>query len=126
MSQTAALLLLFIVLPLVVAPIVIAFVARRSPALPPGFRTSELLLDGEPAEAELLAWKNKGPFLFDSRPMVEFKLAVRTDAGERIDLVIVQSFPRAVLSQLAEGMTLDIRLSADHTAGAIVPPSTGA
>jgi hypothetical protein len=117
-SGSAVLLLLFIVLPIVVAPVVIWLVARQSPELPRALRISELLEHGEPADAELLAWKNKGPFLLDSRPMVACHVVVH--GGE--ELFITQSIPRPVLNKFVKGMTLDIRLSADHTAGAIVLP----
>ena len=118
MSGPAILLLLFIGLPIVVAPVVIWLVARQSPELPPALRISELLEHGEPAEAELLAWKNKGPFLLDSRPMVACHISVR--GGE--ELVITQSIPRPVLNKFVKGMALDVRLSPDRTAGAIVLP----
>jgi hypothetical protein len=111
--------LLFVLLPLVLAPLVIWFVARHSPDVPKAYRTSELLLDGEPAQAELLEWKNKGPFLLDSRPMVAFKLRI---IGEDVEMSITQSVPKPLLSGLSEGMTLDVRLSPDRTAGAIVLP----
>jgi hypothetical protein len=120
-SGTAALLLLFIVLPIVVAPIVIAIVARRSPVLPPGMRISELLEHGEPGDAELLEWENKGPFLFDSRPMVAFHLSVRCD-DEQFELDLTQSVPRQFVAGLSKGMMLDVRVSPDRTAGAIVLP----
>jgi hypothetical protein len=122
MSATAQLLLLFVVLPLIVAPIVIAIVVRRAPTVPPGHLISELLENGEPAEAELIAWKNKGPFLLDGRPMVAFNLSVRSE-DEAYQLVIVQSVPRPLIGRLVKGMTLDIRVSPDHTAGAIVLPN---
>lgn len=121
MSNSAALLLLFVVLPLIVTPIVVAVVVRRSPDLPAEYRISALLDHGEPATAELLAWKNKGPFLLDSRPMVEYKLAVRTSA-EPFELSVTQSTPRGAIAQLRPGMTLEVRLSADGRVGAIVLP----
>jgi hypothetical protein len=117
-SGTAWLLLLFVVLPFVVAPFVVSYVAKRGPTLPAGHRTSELLESGEPAEAELIEWKNKGPFLFEGRPMIEFKITVRGEG----DMTIVQSVPKPILTRLRQGMTLDVRLSADRTAGAIVLP----
>ncbi len=121
MSASTALLLLFVVLPIIAAPIVVAIVARRSPALPAGLRISELLEHGEPATAELLEWKNKGPFLFDGRPMVAFRLAVRS-SDEPFELIITQSVPRQLVARLSRGMTLDVRVSPDHIAGAIVLP----
>ena len=117
MSTNAALLVIFVVLPLIVAPVVVMFVARRSPAVPPEHRTSWLLENGEPMSGELVSWKNKGPFLLDSRPMVAFVITVD---GERVD--ITQSVPRGVIAKLSEGMTLDLRVSPDRRAAAIVLP----
>ncbi|MBA3654083.1 MAG: hypothetical protein H0W70_07795 [Actinobacteria bacterium] len=117
MSQPAALLLLFVVLPLVVTPIVVAIVVRRSPDLPPEYRTSWLLEHGEPVSGELVSWKNKGPFLLDGRPMVAFVVLV---AGERLDFT--QSVPRHVVGELSEGMTLDVRVSPDRRAAAMILP----
>jgi hypothetical protein len=118
-SGTAALLLLFVVLPLVVTPLVVLVVVKRAPDLPDEYRISSLLDHGEAASAELLSWKNKGPFLFDSRPMVEYRL--KLESGD--ELAITQSTPRSVVARLQEGMTVDVRLSADHLAGAIVLPA---
>jgi len=114
-------LVLFVLLPLVLAPLVIWFVARRSPELPVEYRISHLLEHGEPAHGELLEWKNKGPFLLDSTPMVEYRLRV-TDAGDPFELRITQSTPRRFVNRLQPGMSFDLRLSSDHTAGAIVLP----
>jgi hypothetical protein len=114
MSANAALLLLFVVLPLIVAPLVIAYVVRRSPEVAPEHRTSWLLEYGEATTGELVSWKNKGPFLFDSSPMVAF--VVMAD-GERIE--ITQSVPRTVIARLSEGMSVDIRRSPDRQAAAI-------
>jgi hypothetical protein len=116
-SQSTALVLLFVVLPIVLAPIVVAFVAWRAPAPPPGTRTSELLSDGEAATAELVGWRDKGAFL-ELRPMVAFELIVAGEAP--FELTVVQSVPRRLLSRLERGMTLDVRLSPDRAAGAIV------
>ena len=117
MSGTAWLLLIFIVLPIVVTPFVVSFVARRSPDVPVEHRTSWLLDHGEPMEATLVSWKNKGPFMLDGHPMVAFKLDVD---GAPVD--ITQPVSRAVVSRLSEGMTLDVRVSPDRRAGAIVLP----
>jgi hypothetical protein len=120
-SSGTVLVLVFIVAPLVLAPIVIGIVARTSPEVPPELRISELLEHGEAAQAELLEWKRRGPFLFDSRPMVAFRLSVRA-AGEPFELQLMQSVPRHFFNRLSKGMTLQVRVSPDHTAGAIVVP----
>ena len=117
MSANAALLLIFVVLPLIVAPIVVGYVVRRSPDVPPEHRTSWLLENGELASGELVSWKNKGPFLLDSRPMVAFVVLA---GGERFE--ITQSVSRAVIAKLTEGMPVDIRLSPDRQAAAVVLP----
>jgi hypothetical protein len=118
MTQTLALFLLFIVLPLVVAPIVVAVVARRSPELPNEYRTSSLLADGRPVTAQLTGWRNRAMFFLDRRPMVA--LSVTLDTGEA--LTITQSVPRPVLSKLRKGMDVEVRLAADGKAGAVVLP----
>ena len=41
---------------------------------------------------------------------------------ETVELVITQSVPRAALSRLHAGMTVDVRLSPDRRAGAVVLP----
>jgi hypothetical protein len=122
LSDSAALLLLFLVLPIVLAPVVVWIVARRAPTLPPTLRTSQLLLDGEPARAELLEWKDKGPSFLDRRPMVAFKLSVQpSDAGATpFEMTVTQSVPRPLLRQLMPGMEVDVRLGPDRGAGAIV------
>ena len=117
MSANAALLLIFVVLPLVIAPVVVWFVVRRSPELPSQYRISSLLENGEAMRGELISWKNKGPFLFDSRPMVAFRVAVD---GEVVE--ITQSVPRPVLARFSEGMMVEIRMSTDRRAAAIVFP----
>jgi hypothetical protein len=124
LSQTSALLLLFIVLPIVAAPLIVALVSWHGQTVPAGLRTSDLLRDGEPAEAELLGWKNRGLFL-DRTPMVAFRLAVQppgAPGADPIELAVTQSTPRPLLSGLSAGMTIEVRLSPDRTAAAIVWP----
>ena len=112
-----ALLLIFVVLPIVVAPIVVWVVSRRSPSLPPEYRTSELLAHGEIHRGEVLEWVNRGQFL-DPRPMVSVRL--RVDDAEPFELVVTQSVPRRLLGKLRAGANVEVRLSADHRAGAVV------
>jgi len=118
LSQSAELLLLFVVAPFFVAGIVIAIVVSRAETVPPELRTSALLENGEPARAELVDWRNRAMFFLDRRPMVAFRLSVH-GSGEPFELVVVQSVTRQVLSGLSRGMDVDVRLSADRTAGAI-------
>jgi hypothetical protein len=54
-TQTQALLVLFVLVPFVVAGIVIAFVSWRSSTDPPPVRTSVILATGHPATAQVLS-----------------------------------------------------------------------
>jgi hypothetical protein len=119
-TQAFYLVVLFVVLPFVVAAGAIRFVTWRSRHDPPPVRTSDLLAHGEPAEAEILSIKPMGGFL-DVRPMVRFGL--RVDAGQgaaAFDLEVTQSIPRAMLKGFSTGERIDVRLSADRSAGAVV------
>ena len=116
-SQGMALLILFVVVPVVAAVAVVAFVQWRSPRVPAGHLTSELLRDGTPAQATLLDWRTPGQSFLDRRPMVTLRVAVHDD--ESAELTITQSVPRAVLHRMKPGMRLDVRLSEDGLAGAV-------
>ena len=122
MNGTSALLLLFVVLPVVLGVVVIALVGRGGPTVAPELRTSSLLQDGEPAKAELLQWKRSGALFLDRRPMVAFRVRV---VGESTELTIVQSIPAGLVRDLEKGMTLDVRLSPDRSAGAVDLASFG-
>jgi hypothetical protein len=115
MSGTAWLLVIFIVLPIVVTPFVVAFVSRRSPEVPTEHRTSWLLEHGDATTGVLVAWKNKGPFLLDGHPMVAFTIDVE---GELVELT--QPVARDVLAKLDEGMPVEVRRSPDRAAAAIL------
>lgn len=117
-SQGTALLILFVVVPVVAAVAVIAFVQWRSPTMPAGYLTSELLRHGTPAQATLLDWKTPGQSFLDLRPMVTLRVAI--DDDEPSELTITQSLPRGVLHRMKPGMRLDVRLSKDGLAGAVV------
>jgi hypothetical protein len=118
-TQAVELLLLFVVLPFIVAALVIAFVSWRSGDGIPPVRTSEILASGVPGEAEVICVKAMGGFL-DVRPMVRIDLRVRADGGASFDLEVTQSIPRAVLRELSAGDVVEVRLTADHSAGAVV------
>lgn len=94
-----ALLILFVVVPVVAAVAVIAFEQWRSPTVPAGYLTSELLRDGTPATATLLDWQTRGQSFLDQRPMVTFRVAVHDD--EPAELTITQSVPRGVLHRMS-------------------------
>jgi len=131
LTQTGALVVLFVVLPFIVAAGVVAFVLWRSPSLPPELRTSALLAHGELSRGTLLDWRSRG-LLFDPRPMVALRLAIEPDTadvsdpagGQPFELTITQAVPRQLLGRLERGMSLEVRLSPDRTAGAVVLPGT--
>ena len=126
LTPATELLLLFIALPFAVGAIVMGLVSWRSQGGAPVHRTSVLLEHGEPARAELLELRTLGSFV-DVRPMVAFRLAVRTgpagDDADPFELVVTQPVARRVAAALQPGMVLEVRLSADHTAGALVMPA---
>jgi hypothetical protein len=120
LTQGQALVLLFFVLPFLVAGVVIALVAWRSSGGPAPVRTSAILAGGQPAEAEVLALKPLGTIL-DMRPMVRFSLRVNPGPNEEpFELVVVQSLPRAAAREIRPGDVVEVRLTADHSAGAVV------
>jgi len=128
-TQVQALVLLFVVLPFVVAPAVIGFVAWRSKGKPAPLRTSTILASGDPAEAEVISIKPLGGFL-DTRPMVRFGLRIQAGGAQEapFDLVITQSIPRSVAREFRVGDLVEVRVTADRSAGAIVwggPPADG-
>ena len=119
-TQAQGLVLLFVVLPFLVAGPVIAFVSWRWRGRPAPVRTSTILAEGDPAEAEVLAIKPMGGFL-DTRPMIRFSLRIRPGAGEDpFDLLVTQSMPRAVAREIRVGETVDVRVTRDHANAAIV------
>jgi hypothetical protein len=115
-----------VVLPFLVAGLVIAYVSWRSSHGPPPVRTSVILAEGQPAEGEVLAVRALGSFL-EVRPMVRFSLRVRPGGGEEpFELEVVQSLPRGAVRDIHKGDVVEVRLTPDHTAGAIVwgmPPA---
>lgn len=117
-SLGVTLLVLFVVLPVVLAYVVARFVQSRAEPFPEEHRTSVILRDGEPAQGQLLDWRTPAQSFLDRHPMVTFRVAVSGDAP--FEMSITQSVPQSVLRRLEKGMTVDVRLSADHLAGAIV------
>jgi len=125
-TQSQELVLLFVVLPVLVAPVVIGFVAWRSSGKPPPVRTSTILADGQPAEAEILAIKSMGGIV-DMRPMVRFSLRVTSGPDEApFDLEVTQSVPRGLVREFRVGASVEVRVTADRSAGAIVWGGPGA
>ena len=119
MTQSGALVVLFVFLPVVVGVVVMVLVGRHGPQPPAGTRTSEILAHGERAEGEVLAARQRGTPLF-LRPMVEIRLEVSPAQGEAFELTVVQSMARADLHELTPGRKLEVRLGPDRTTGAVV------
>ena len=128
-TQAQALLFLFVVLPVILAGVVVALVSWRSSSDPPPVRTSTILATGLPATAEVLSIKPVG-LLLDVRPMV--RLLLRVDAGPDealFELEVTQSLPRAVARAIRPGDVVEVRVTADRSAGAVLsgepPPAAG-
>jgi hypothetical protein len=120
MTQVQALVLLFVVLPFIVAAAVIGFINWRSSSDPPPVRTSTILETGEPGEGEVLGIRSFGGLL-DTRPMVRLDLRVTTPGSPAFDLQVTQSLPRPFARALRVGDHLELRVLRDRTAAAIVP-----
>jgi hypothetical protein len=121
-TQVQALVVLFVVLPFVVAAGVIAFISWRSSDGPPPVRTSDILATGDPGEAEVLAIRSFGGLL-DTRPMVRLDLRVATTADPAFDLQVTQSLPRPYARALRVGDRVEVRVLPDRSAAAVVPAS---
>lgn len=120
LSQVQALVILFVVLPFVLAAIVVPLVAWRSSRGPQPVLTSDILAQGLPGSAEITAVRTLGSVL-ELRPMVRFNLLVRAEAGgPPFDLEVVQALPRGVIGRFRPGAVVEIRLTPDHSAGAVV------
>ncbi len=125
LSSGTSLVLLFFVLPVAVGGIVMTLVSRRGPQVPAENRTSALLALGELAEGQVLDLRRLGSPL-DLRPMVAFRLEVHPIATSEpfpsFELVVTQAVPRHLAARLRPGLSLSVRLSRDHSAGAVVLP----
>lgn len=120
LNQNQALLLLFVVLPFALAALVIPFVAWRHKDDPKPILTSDILAHGVPGRAEVLSVKALGSIL-DMRPMVRFHLRVAGGAGEQpFELEVVQSLPRSVVPDFRPGDQVDVRVTEDRSAAAVV------
>jgi hypothetical protein len=111
---------LFILLPIALAAVLVPIMVWRSSRGPRPILTSEILANGVPGEAEILSVRPLGSIL-DMRPMVRFVLRVtdRADGGP-FELEVVQSLPRAVIGTFRPGDRVEVRLTPDHAAGAVV------
>ena len=119
LSQVQALVILFVLLPFLVAAGVIAFISWRSSGDPPPVRTSDILATGETGHAEILAIRSFGG-LFDTRPMVRLDLRITPRDGDVFDLQVTQSFPRAYARTLKPGDRVEVRVLADRAHAAVV------
>jgi hypothetical protein len=100
---------------------VVAFVTWRSSRGPAPIRTSQILAEGLPGEAKVVSVKvMSGPFL-DPRPMVRIGLEVTSGFDQPpFGLEVVQSLPRDVARRIRPGNTVEVRLTPDRSAGAVV------
>jgi len=125
LSGGTSLLLLFLVLPVVVGGIVMTLISRSGPQVPPEHRTSALLALGELADGHVLDLRRLGSPL-DMRPMVAFRLEVHpvatSDPFPTFELIVTQAVPRRLVARLHPGLLLAVRLSQDHSAGAVIVP----
>ena len=120
LPQGQALVLLFLVLPVALAVVVILFVSWRTSGDPKPVLTSEILAHGLPGEGEILSVKALGGIL-DIRPMVKFVLRVTAAPDEDpFELEVIQSLPRGVISEFRRGDIVEVRLTPDHSRGAVV------
>lgn len=120
LTTSQALVVLFVLLPLVLAAVIVPLASWRWSKGPKPVLTSEILATGEAGRAKIVSMKNLGGVL-DMRPMVRFTLQVKArDSGEPFDLVVVQSLPRALVGDYHPGDVVDVRFTADRLAGAVV------
>jgi hypothetical protein len=124
MSQVQALVILFVVLPFVVAGGVIGFINWRSRDEPAPVRTSDILATGDAGRAEILAVRSFGGLL-DTRPMIRLDLRITTGDGAMFDLQVTQSFPRPYARTLRPGDHVEVRVTADRAAAAVVASPAG-
>ncbi len=119
-SQADGLVLIFVVLPFVVAALLVPFMVWRNSRGPRPVLTSEILAGGVRGEAEIVSVRTLGSIL-DVRPMVRFQLKVRASAEEpAFDLEVVQSLPRYVIGEFRSGDVVEVRFTPDRAAGAVV------
>lgn len=122
-TTTVALLLLFVVLPFIVAGGVIAYISWRSDGGVPPVRTSDVLRDGDPVTAEVLSMRNLGTVL-DVRPMIRVRIRISPDGESPYELDVTQSVPRSGAREIRVGDRVKARVLADRSAAALVT-STG-
>ena len=107
------------------ALLVVPFVSWRHRNDPKPVLTSEILATGVRGTAEILSVRSLGNIL-DVKPMVRFVLRVTATGGpnggtgEPYELEVVQAIPRSLVGAYRPGDTVQVRLTPDRTAGAVV------
>jgi hypothetical protein len=120
LTQGQGLVLIFVVLPIVLAAVLVPLMVWRNSRGPRPVLTSEILASGVRGEAEIVSVRTVGSIL-DPRPMVRFQLKVKAAPDEPpFDLEVVQSLPRYVIGEFRSGEVVEVRLTPDRTAGAVV------
>lgn len=119
LSPVQALVILFVVLPIVAAAVIVPLVGWRTSKGPRPVLTSEILATGQPARGEILEVRSLGTIL-DVKPMVRFRLRVSAPADEPFDLTVVQSLPRSLVGRYRRGDVVELRVTSDRAAAAIV------
>jgi hypothetical protein len=120
LTQVQALVILFVLLPFIVAGGVIAFVSWRSSGGPPPVRTSDILANGHEGDAEILAIRSFGGLL-DTRPMIRLDLRITMGGEPPFELQVTQSLPRPYARGLRTGDRVQVRVLADRAGAAVVP-----
>jgi hypothetical protein len=111
---------LFVLLPFALAAVIVPLAVWRLSRGPTPVLTSEILDHGLPGNAEIISVRPLGSFL-ELRPMVRFVLRVTADSGgQPFQLEVVQSLPRSVMANFRAGDLIEVRLTPDHAAGAVV------
>lgn len=120
LSTTQALVVLFVLLPFVLAALVIPFVAWRHRDDPQPVRTSDILATGMSRRAEIVSVRPLGTIV-DLKPMVRFVLRVDDPEGDPpFDLEVVQSVPRSLIGAYRPGDSVEVKVTSDRCAGAVV------
>lgn len=120
LSTTQALVVLFVLLPFALAGVVVPLVAWTHRHDPTPVRTSDILATGTSARAEIVSVRSLGTIV-DLKPMVRFVLRVTVPDGEApFDLEVVQAIPRSLVGAYRPGDRVEVRLTADRSAGAVV------
>jgi hypothetical protein len=120
LTTAQALVVLFVLLPFALAAVIFPLVSWRNRSGPKPVRTSDILANGEPGRAKIVAVRNMGTVV-DVRPMVRFTLEVRAfGENDTFGLEVVQALPRSTVPDYKPGDIIDVRFTPDRAAGAIV------